>query len=487
MALDSINPAYADFATYWQKLRDCYDGENAIKSKGELYLPPTPGQRIDGMNDGAVGRHNYEAYKERALFPSYVEEAVNEMVGAMHQKPPIIELPPVLEPLRERATLNGESLVLLLRRINEAQLTTGRIGLMLDLPAGRSSAPVIPHIATYEAETILNWDDGMRGNPPIQTLNLVVLNETEPERKTEFEWEEVRKYRVLILGEADANEPTGRYRQALFRDTTTFDPGQLIEPSVRGLALEEIPFVFINATDLLPQPMNPPLLKLANLALAIYRGEADYRLNLFMQAQDTFVIIGGDEDKVYRLGAGASVIVPLGGDAKFVGVNSSGLPEQRQALQNDHSRASAMAGQLLDTTSRLKESGEALQTRVAAQTVTLHQVALTGAEGLQKALRIAAKWAGADPNSVRVTPNVDFVGAKLSPGAYLQLAQAKEAGLPLSNESLHARLRKDEYTAKEFEEEMELLAEERANVVDDLVPPPITAPGVAQEKVGNSE
>lgn len=468
MALDSVNPAYSEFSEKWDKLRDCHKGEDAIKDKGVQYLPPTPGHLIDGMNPGDRGYKNYQAYKMRALFPSYVEEAVNEMVGAMHQKPPIIELPPALQPLIDRATLNGESLNLLLRRINEAQLITGRIGLMLDLPEGKSSAPVIPHIATYDTETIINWDDGMRGNPPVQTLNLVVLNETEPERQTEFEWKEVQKYRVLILGQPDENETTGRYRQGVFRETTSFNTLEMIEPSVRGQFLEELPFVFVNATDLLPQPMNPPLLKLANLCLAIYRGEADYRMNLFMQAQDTLVVIGGDDDDEYRVGAGASINVGLGGDAKFIGVNSSGLSEQREALQNDRSVAGGMAGQLLDTTSRLKESGEALQTRVAAQTVTLHQVALTGAEGLQKILRIAAKWVGADPNAVRVTANVDFVGAKLSPAAYLQLAQAKESGLPLSSESIHARLKKDEYTVKEFEEEIKLLAEERANVLDDL-------------------
>lgn len=479
MALDSVNPQYTEFAPHWDKLRDCYNGEDAVKAKGVIYLPPTPGQLIDGMGTDDRGRKNYEAYKMRALFPSYIEEAVNEMVGAMHQKPPIIELPPVLQPLLERATLNGESLPLLLRRINEAQLIAGRLGLLLDLPSEKTANP-IPYIATYEAENIINWDDGARGLPTLQTLNLVVLNETEPERVTEFEWEAVQKYRVLILGDAEANETAGRYRQGLFRETTSFNPLGLIEPQIRGQALNQIPFVFINATDLLPTPMNPPLLKLANLALAIYRGEADYRMNLFMQAQDTFVIIGGDDDAEYRLGAGASVIVPLGGDAKFVGVNSSGLSEQRTALENDHTRAGSMAGQLLDTISRMKESGAALQTRVAAQTVTLHQVALTGAEGLKKLLQMAASWAGADPKTVKVEPNLDFTGAKLSPSEYLTMAQAKESGLPLSTQSLHARLKKDEYTVMDFEEEMKLLAEERAQVLDDLPPTPGLPPNDQQ-------
>lgn len=466
MALSSKHPLYVTFLPFWEKLRDCYGGEDVVKSKGVLYLPPTPGQLIDGMETGGRGQKNYDAYKMRAVFPSYVEEAVNEMVGVMHQKPPIIELPPALEPLRSRATMDGEPLLLLLRRINEAQLITGRIGLLLDLP--NQPGANLPYIATYEAETILNWDDGARGLPALQTLNLVVLEETEAERTADFEWQEVEKYRVLVLGDVDANEGAGQYQQGVFREQSAMNPSALIVPQVRGTALRQIPFVFINASDLLPAPMKPPLTKLANLALAIYRGEADYRLNLFMQAQDTLVIIGGDGEEEYRVGAGASINVDIGGDAKFIGVNSAGLPEQRQALENDHSRAGSMAGQLLDTVSRMKESGAALQTRVAAQTVTLHQIALTGSEGLQRCLRIAAEWVGADPNAVKVVPNTDFVGAKLTPGDYLQLANAKAAGLPLSDKSLHSRLKKDEYTVEEFEAEQQLLAEERANVLDDV-------------------
>lgn len=453
---------------HWETMRDSFEGEEAIKAKGTTYLPATHGQNIDGMNVGDLGEKNYRAYKMRAVYPSYVEEAVEEMIGAMHQKPPTIKLPRALEPIINSATVNGESLAMLLRRINEEQLIVGRIGLLLDIAEDQSP---IPHIASYGAETILNWDDGARSRPVIQALNLVVLNESEPERTAEMEYVDVEKYRVLVLGSPEANEAAGAYRQAAFRETTTFSEELLIEPAIRGKTLNRIPFVFINSTDLLPSPQKPPLIKLANQCLAIYRGEADYRNACYMQGQDTFVIIGGDEEATYRIGAGASVIVPVGGDAKFVGTNSGGIPELRQMVANDRDRAAQMAGQLMDATSRMKESGVALRTRVAAQTVTLHQIALTGAEGLKKILQMAAEWIGANPEEVIVQPNIDFAGAKLTPGEYLQLAQAKSEGLPISEESLHQQLKKDEYTVMEFADEMKLIAEERASVLDDLTPP----------------
>lgn len=461
MALDSVNPEYAKHSTQWIKLRDCYAGEEAIKAKGVTYLPATPGQNLDGMLTDQTGWKNYQAYKMRARFPNYIKRAVEQMVGSMNSKPAVIELPTALEPLRERATTQGESLNLLLRRINAEQLTVGRIGLFADLPAGKSLAS-LPAIATYDAETVINWDDGRRDQPVIQSLNLVVLNETEPERGADFEWQEVVKYRVLVLGDATANEGAAIYRQGVFKRGTDFSEDVLIEPILRGNPLQQIPFLFINASDLLPTPIQPPLLELADLCLTIYRGEAGYRQALFAQSQDTLVVIGGDSETVYRQGFGATICPPAsGGDAKYIGTNSSGLPEQRQALENDRREAKEIAGQMLDTTSREKESGEALKTRVAAQTVTLKQVALTAGEGLQAMLRVIAEWAGADPAKVVVTPNTEFVDAGMTPAEFLQIQQAREAGLPLSDESVHEMLVENEYTQLKFAAEIGKLTEEK--------------------------
>ncbi len=446
MALDSKHPQYIIAADNWQKLRDCYAGERAVKDRGLTYLPATPGQLLDGINPGERGRQNYEGYKTRAVYPSFAAEAVKAMVGVMHHKPPVIELPTALEPLRKNATVDGESLEMLLRRLNEAQLVTGRIGLLLDLPQ-EASAEVSFQVATYEAEKIVNWD-----------VDLVVLDESEAERNADFQWQTVQKFRVLMSD--------GAYQQAQFRETVQYDPSVLQPPTVRGQSLKQIPFVFLNSADTLPDVVNPPLLPLADLCLTIYRGEADYRQNLFMQSQDTLVLIGGDKDEEYRVGAGAALYPPIGGDAKFIGVSSNGLPEQRQSLENDYRRGAQMGAQLLDTTSRAKESGEALGIRVAAQTASLNQIALSSAHALQTLLRIAAEWIGADPEQVVITPNLDFANAGMAASEFLQLTQAKAAGFPLSDESLHALAVENELTVKEFADEMALVELEKKKALE---------------------
>ncbi|MEE8517609.1 MAG: DUF4055 domain-containing protein [Dehalococcoidia bacterium] len=446
-------------------MHDTHRGERQVKNKGTVYLPATSGQKDDGFTEGQPGKSAYDAYKTRAAFPDVVKMAVDAMVGVMHHKPAVIELPSALERMLEMATLQGESLQMLLRRINEHQLITGRLGLLLDVPDG---APVgtAPYVALYRAESILNWDNGQRGMPVVQNLNLVILDESEFQRKEDFEWEEEKQFRVLILGDPKENEPATAkavYRVGVFDDaTSSFTEDKLIEPTIGGNTLDQIPFVFINAKDIVPDPDAPPLLGLANQALTIYRGEADYRQGLFMQGQDTLVVIGGtmDPDEEIRTGANAAIRVSVGGDAKYIGVESSGLTEMREALMNDKGEASQKGGQLLDSVSRAREAEGTLKIRVAARTASLNQITLAGAFGLETVLKMAAMWVGADPEKVSVIPNQDFADDELSGKTLNEYMTAHALGAPFSKKSIHRLMEEKDLTVLTFEEEVKELEEE---------------------------
>src|SRR5687768_4418935 len=386
MAFSAFHPQYNLMKTDWETMRDTYAGERQVKERGQKYLLATQGMVVDGMGIAQPGFAAYSAYRSRGIFHDFVREGVEYYIGLLHQKPPQIELPKLLEPMRKNATILHESLEQLLRRINEQQLVAGRYGLMLDLPKDPELGKDIPYIATYQAEAILNWDLGQRDEIAVPELNLVVLDESGNVRLPgSFEWKWVEKYRVLALGTLGENEATGIYSQGVFEgQNITFDETKMIVPNIKGTKLEHIPFVFINAQDLLASPDICPLMGLANLSLAVYRGEADYRQNLFMQGQDTLVIIGsGDKDETVRTGTGSiiNLAARAGADAKYIGVTANGLSEQREALENDKAQCRNKSGQLIDTRSAQKESGEALSTRVAAQAATLNAIAKTGAAG----------------------------------------------------------------------------------------------------------
>lgn len=472
MTVDARHPEYVEFQVDWKTMRDTYRGERIVKEAATLYLPPTSGMIQDGMSGtNAPGFRAYLAYKMRSHFPDMVREAVEAAIGVMHQKPPVIQLPAAMEPLRERATLRRESLEVLLRRINTEQLITGRLGLLVDFPTvTRTTEDVtslanaefpLPYIAMYSAEKIVNWDYGYRDGIGLETLNFVSLDESQLERQSDFSWQQENKYRVLMLGETDVNELTGTYRVGVFRDQSLqFSEEAMFAPLYRGEPADFIPFTIINSKDVVPAPDDPPLLGLASLVLSIYRQDADYKQTLFMQGQDTLVTIGSNEDEEIRAGAGARLAIPMGGDAKFIGVSSSGLSEQRLALEKDFNRAGSKAGQLMDTVSRERESGEALNIRVAARTASLKQIALAGAYGLQQSLRHIAKWIGADPDEVIVTPNLDFVSEGFNSEFFVKLIAAKNAGLPLSLESIHTLMQEKDFTSFDFDEELAKIEEE---------------------------
>jgi hypothetical protein len=405
-------------------MRDFYNGERVVKEKTTAYLPSTKGMVIDGMSQGQLGHSIYSAYIKRAVFPDIVKEAIESYLGIMHRKESVIELPSIMEPLRNNCTLNNESIQMVLRKINEEQLITGRCGLLIDMPE-ESAVDSLPYITLYNSENITNWDDSKHN-----ILNMVILKESEYIRIEEFEWRFVDKYRLLQIEE-------GTYLNGLNENGYSID--NMISPMYKGASIDFIPFTFINSKDINSSIDEPPLIGLGKSALSIYQSEADYRQNLFMQGQDTLVIIGGIKghgDEV-RVGAGSLIEVEDGGDAKYIGVSANGLSEMRTALENDYKRANDRSGKLIGASSQV-ESANAIRTRLEANTATLNQIAITGAKGLEKCLKMLAVWIGANPDEVIVTPNLDFISDfDLAGDDLVKLQTARSMGVPLSEESLH--------------------------------------------------
>jgi len=386
MTIESVHPEYTERQPDWETMRDTYKGQRWVKEQGFKYLKPTSGQVLDGvLTNQEPGKTTYEAYRDRAKFPNHVADAVGVLVGVMHRKPAQINLPEALEPMRAKATRKGESLEQLLRKINEEQLIAGRYGLLADAP--RTGA--VPFIVTYKAEAITNWDDelvdGPEGEFVRRELNFLVLREDTFKRGDSaagpvFDWEAQRRFRIarLVKNEADAETgsklaPDEEDDTLLYATFVEYDEARsdVVVPKMAGRPLNEIPFTVIGANDLNLTPDDIPLLGLAELALSIYRSEADLRQTTFMLGQDTLVVIGEEVDDngeatqaVTRIGAGAKISVQVGGDAKFIGVEGNGLPEQRRILADDYNQAREMGSRLLEPRAGQAESGEALKVRV---------------------------------------------------------------------------------------------------------------------------
>lgn len=472
MSIKDKHPLYTAMAEKWQLGLHSYDGEDTIKKQTTTYLKPTSGQILDGQGiANSIGQRAYEAYLSYAVYPDIYCEAVEAAIGIMHREPPKIELPTQLKDMIDNGTLLGEPLEMVLRKINTHQLITGRVGILGDIRKD-TDGKARPVIAIYGPLAICNWDDTSVADDDVD-IRLVVLDESRYEMGASFTWDLKESYKILALSDGQTLTEDGTYMYMELEEGSEFNVEMLTQPNIMGQSLDTIPFAFVNSKDLSPSPDKPPLEGLASLCLAIYRAEASYRLNLFMQGQDTLVTIGagvGDDEPI-RTGAGAAIRVNIGGDAKYIGVSSAGLTEQRTSLENDYKRAIQKSGQLLDATSRAKESGDALRIRVAAQTATLPQLAKTGAAGLERVLKALARWYGANENEVIVKPNLTFTEQDLNGETLIKIMEARQVGAPISLESVHNWLRDNGLTKMTLDEELDAIEQEEPDrIIDKLSP-----------------
>lgn len=484
-SLSATHPLYDARLRQWQQCSDCWKGQEAIKCRdnGWRYLPPTDGMRADGCGEqdcNSIGNLNYKSYLTRALFYGYYADAVTQALGLAWTKEPIFEglegTP--LEYLIENATNEGESLARLLYRINEAQIGIGRIGIMADMPAGETRGKPQPYITTYDVYAVKNWDGGRVGEMNQETLNLVVLDESGPVRTGTFDWECQERYRVLTLGPADTNEASGVYKQGVFTvgkddgtGTPAFDEALMIAPEVQGRKLSEIPFCFINSSTANSAPVDPPLLSLSDLVINLYQLEADHVQALHGTASPTPVTKGlkaqAPGEKALRIGAGAHIALSdsPNADAKFLELEGKSLSEFRQTIDGLRDICSHRAGEISDSGSKGRESGNALEQRISVRTSSLASVAVSGAHGLQRLLRIMGRWLGmeeADISKILVKPNLLFSKPVLSAIELKSLCESRLMGgavLPL--ESIHAFLVARGFTTLSFSDTVALWESEK--------------------------
>lgn len=392
--VDTRHPEYtSDILDEWRLMRDAYRGEVAVKKRGEVYLPKPSGYKHH-PGGAEVGDSMYEAYKKRARFPEIVSSAVRGMVGIAHGQEWQIQLPDALMPLWENCDGKGLPLEAMCKRVTKEMLITGRNALMADAPPDGGDI----YLAGYSAEQLVNWSE----NDDFYVLREVVYD------RTGFGWTSVIKSRVLELVD-------GRYVQRVYMDGTLTEE---YEPRARGgSALDMIPITVGGAMDLDLTPDTPPLIGVARSAVAHYQLNADYRNQLFMSGQETFVLHNVETTPVV-VGAGVVLSLQAADGAKdtraeYVGPSGVGIDAHVVAMDREQAAAIKSGAQLFDNTPRGQESGDARRLRFSAETATLSSIVGASAQLVERTLKQAAIMAGANPDDVVVAPPQNLLEGRL--------------------------------------------------------------------------
>ncbi|MAH32264.1 MAG: hypothetical protein CMG78_09540 [Marinobacter sp.] len=395
----------------WKLMRDCMDGESAVKSRGETYLPKPTGYKT--AEDG--GAALYDAYIKRAQFPELLAPSVAAMIGIIHGREIPIEMPAQMEYLWENADSHGLPLEAFHRRITRELLVIGGYSVLADMAESGGD----PWLAGYNRDTLINWDD-----------NWYVLDETDLVR-TGFVWEQLEKYRVLTMDGSF-------YAAAVYSGQT--ETGEPIQVRGRGgRLLPRIPLAIASAMDLSPRVEPPPLIGVARAALSIYRKSADQENALYMGGNPTLVAINGDAPSA----VGAGVVHEMRGtegltpDLKYVAMPDTGLKARREEMDKDREAAVMAGARLFEQTAAGDESGEAKRLRYASETATLVSIAQSSCLLLERSLRNVAMLMGLPEDGIVVEAPTDLMDRTMSPQDFAALFGVyKEGGM--SWDTLHA-------------------------------------------------
>lgn len=432
----------------WVTIGDCaYGGERVIKLKEERYLIKT-----DGQKESSDGIGSYKSYKFRAVFFGYPGKVLKTMVGLMTRKDDYFEFPDSMEYLKKKATSQGDSIQELGRKTKECVSGYGRSGVLGYVSSDGNEIL----FKKYNAFDIRDWIviDG--------EVRAILLDESDY-RPTKGFSQEIDP-RFLLIG----LNGKGIYYQVIIKseadipklDEFDYDNPEkefkkdYSEPEFKGNKSKSIPFQFFNPSDNSHIPGMSPILNLCNMTLALYRNEADYRQQIFMQSQGTPVFTGFDEDeqdKIILGSEGGIASENAEAEASFLELKGNGLPEARNANADLHKHCVQEGLSLVITTSE-PESNAALMTRMDSKTASIAEIVDACENGFTDLLRIVAIWMKEDPEKLVVKCNKDFMRSEDVGQEIVNIVNSWKQGFPISIEDLHEYAVKNDLTERTLED-----------------------------------
>lgn len=410
MSVNILNPEYVVRLKDWEVMRDCAQGQRHIKSKGIKYLPKSAGQEaLEKANPGCKGP--YESYKEMARFPDLVDGTSQGFVGLATRKPWDIQgIPRSMEYLWEDAG-HGLGLIDWQSLLISEGLEVGRYALFPDSPMEGG----LPKIAWYQTESIINWKL-KDGNPW-----LVVFREDVPAADEQlFEHRIVQQYRVIRIENGQSIVEIYDHNGDLTSEPLSLNRGKDYVPVVIGGAVN-------NDWEI----DKPPLLGIAEAAIAYYQLSAQQRWAIRATCDPMFLALGFDVGEIQIIGGGSVLeknVKP--GDASFQPIEVSGSGIDKATEQMVYEMLQAEKQSHLLTEKAAIETSTSLRQRTNSKTASLKTVDRCAAQALEKTLNLIAEMQGINAN-ITVISSYDYTDEEIDAVALEKISTVVErAHLP---------------------------------------------------------
>ena len=449
--INTTHPSYDKYAGRWQKCRDAVEGEYAVHEKATLYLPRLAQEDVN----------DYNARLRRTPFFNAVGRTVSGLKGMAFRKNPTRELPAAAERYASDIDLAGTPVDVFAQQIVQQVLEVNRVGILVDYPSVPNAGELTvaqaealglrPMVSMYKAETIINWREA-RVNGGLKLI-LVVLTEQADASASEFDQTTEDRWRVLDL------TPDG-YRQRVFRKGANGGEELLSEsyPLMNGRPMTDIPFFFVAADSLKPEPETPQLMDLVEMNFHHYTVSADYEHGCHWSGLPTLFVTGyqqGVDSKAIYIGGSSANCLPDPMAKAFFVETQSNFEALRNNLEDKQAQMAVLGARMLESQKASVESAETQKTRQAGEQSQMAAVVDMVSVAMTKALSVFSQWAGGD-GEVVYHINKDFIPVSMTAQELTALVSSWQAGA-ISEQTLFDNLKAGEIidSSVTFEEEQE--------------------------------
>lgn len=398
MSQPNIETTHALYAKQLQRIRrvrDCLEGDDLIKSRGELYLPyPADLEKLrsdQSKDHSRLAARHYATYKSRAVMPDITIQALQSAVGIVSTSAPNITLPPQLDYLRYNSSGFRNSLTSLYTQAVREVLVSGGYSVLVDV-----DSKGMPRLFGYVFEDCINW------TTPDDNLSVCVLREAIEDYSDRFAPITDYQHRVVSI-------ENGEYRQELYRKNELVS--DVFPTDYKGMSFGEIPLFRIGSSTngwAHAGANEIPLLPVARLALKSYQVSADAYNNLYLISQAMLITSGiaESQNKPSSFSSSTAAHLPTGGHAQLLQVSPAAFPYLKQQMDDLATEGRGYGASLL--ASAKVEAADAIRAKSASQQATLRSVASNVADAFNSALKSCAAFIGVSPDSVGFAINQEF-------------------------------------------------------------------------------
>ena len=442
--INTIHNDYNKWDLIWRRIKDCVDGQDAVKTGRDLYLPMLNGQDLE----------LYERYLQRAQFVNFVGRTLNIALGQIFRKNPVVEN--IDEDYINDINLDGQNLYYFSRDITSEVAKYNRCGILVDW----SDEQQRPYLIKYSTFEIINWKEE-KVNGIMQPAYIILQGYVEKE-KDKYETENVKMYRVLELEE-------GRYVTRVYEEAKGKESAKerfvLIDervPVKNGKPFEYIPFFFFTSNGLSTKIEKSILYDMVNVNLGHYINSADYENMLHWTGAKTLVTKGYAKETVP---IGGSFNLPVDGDAMYLEASSdSGLRDEMQKKKED---MAVMGATLISGQGRYIASAETARINSSGEYASLADLSKSMSMCMSSVMREFVDWSGGKADKVSIEFNTDYELAQLDPAiltAYMGAVQSRY----MSKKTFFYNMKNFELYPPDWTEEDEFKAIEEENHMEEI-------------------